>query len=38
MTDEERIENISPIGVRFKALSNYMKILIPKFPENIPAD
>lgn len=38
VTDEERIEYYSPIAVRFRALSTHMKILIPKFQENMSAD
>jgi hypothetical protein len=38
VTDEEKIAHVSPFGQRFRALSNYMKIIIPKFTENIPAD
>ena len=38
VTDEERIEYNSPVAVRFRALSNHMKILIPKFQENQSAD
>ena len=38
VTDEERIEYNSPVAVRFQALSNHMKILIPKFQENQSAD
>jgi len=38
VTDEERLQAISPIGFRFKALSHYMKIIVPKFTENLPAD
>jgi hypothetical protein len=34
VTDEERIEHNSPVAIRFRALSNHMKILIPKFQEN----
>ena len=38
VTDEERLQAVSPIGFRFKGLSHYMKILVPKFTENLPAD
>ena len=38
ITDEERVEYNSPIAFRFRALSNHMKILIPKFQENQSAD
>ncbi len=38
VTDEERIDYTSSLAVRFRALSNYMKILIPKFQENQSAD
>jgi len=38
ITDEERVEYNSPIALRFRALSNNMKILIPKFQENQSAD
>lgn len=38
VTDEERTESNSPNVVRFRALSNYMKIIISKFQENQQAD
>ena len=38
ITDEERAEYNSPVALRFRALNNHMKILIPKFQENQSAD
>lgn len=38
ITDEERIDFTSPVSVRFRALSQFMKINIPKFKENLSAD
>lgn len=34
VTDEEHLDYTSPNVVRFRALSNFMKIIIPKFQEN----
>lgn len=38
VTDEEHLDYISPNAVRFRALSTFMKIIIPKFQENQSAD
>jgi IQ calmodulin-binding motif len=38
VTDEERIDFTSPNASRFRALSHFMKIMIPKFQENQQAD
>jgi hypothetical protein len=38
VTDDERIDYTSPNAIRFRALTQFMKINIPKFQENISAE
>lgn len=38
ITDEERIQAPAPLANRFKGMSNFMKIIIPKFQDNQTAE